>query len=408
MFDVKSVDEALTIIENNFKDYKLDYELTSIDEANERILCQDIISEEDIPSFNRSTVDGYAVIASDTFGVSDAIPAQLNIIGEIKMGEKPSFVLKQGETCYIPTGGELPSNADGIVMIEYTENFDDGDVFISKACSPGNNVVYKGDDVVIGAKVIGSGTLLKPQDIGLLAALGYSEVKVKKKLRVGIISTGDEIIGISEKPIGSQVRDVNSYSLYAIVQTSFTTPVFYGIVPDDYNTLKEVVEKATVECDIVLISGGSSVGQKDVTSDVIDSLGYPGVLVHGIAVKPGKPTIIGKIGEKAVVGLPGHPASAFVVCNIFITHLINTMLGISKRSIPKVNGEMASNYPSNTGREEYLPVRVEKEHDRTIIYPVYGKSSLISILSKSNGYIHISRGSEGLNKGQLKEVVLWK
>jgi len=408
VFDVKSVDETLRIIEKNFNGYQMEYEEISIVEANDRILYEDIISQDNIPSFNRSSVDGYAVISSDTFGASDAIPAQLNIVGEVKMGEKPSFSIKPGETTYIPTGGELPLNTDGVVMIEYTENFDDGDIFINKACSPGSNVVYKGDDVVVGAEVIKSGTLLKPQDIGLLAALGHSTIQVKKKLRVGIVSTGDEIVGISSIPVGAQVRDINSYALYAVVETPFTTPVSYGIVHDDYETLKKVVEKAYSECDVVLISGGSSVGQKDVTVDVIDDLGTPGVLVHGIAVKPGKPTIIGKIGEKAVMGLPGHPASAFVVCNIFVTHLIDTMLGIGKRTIPAVHGEMASNYPSNNGREEYLPVRIEKEANRTLIYPVHGKSSLISILSSSSGYVHISRGSEGLNNGEAREVVLWK
>lgn len=408
MFDVKSVDETLRIIENNFKHYHMDAEFISIGEANNRILCQDIISEENIPSFHRSSVDGYAVISSDTFGASEAIPAQLRIIGEIKMGEKPNYILKTGETTYIPTGGELPSNADGIVMIEYTENFDDGDIFINKSSSPGSNVVYKGDDVTVGKKVIQSGTLLKPQEIGLLAALGHGQIHVKKKLRVGIISTGDEIVEIQKKPEGAQVRDINSYSVFAVVETAYTAPVSYGIVHDDYETLKEVVEKAIKECDVVLISGGSSVGQKDVTVDVIDSLGTPGVLVHGIAVKPGKPTIIGKIGEKAVVGLPGHPASAFVICNIFVTHLIDTMLGIGKRITPSITGEIASNYPSNNGREEYLPVRFEKENNKMMIYPVYGKSSLISILASSNGYVHISRGSEGLNKGESKEVILWK
>lgn len=408
MLRVKNVEETKELITEEFADYYLNNEKIKLEDAVGRITIEDIVSEEDIPSFNRSTVDGYAVIASDTYGASEALPAQLKLVGEVKMGERPIIEIQGGESLYIPTGGELPTNTETVVMIEYTENLKDGYIYINKSSAPGNNVVFKGDDVNKGTVIIKKNTLLRPQDIGTLAAMGYVYINVKRKLKIGIVSTGDEIIEIDKKPIGSQVRDVNTYTLYADIIRPSCIPIRYGIIKDEGTKIKEQVEKALSECDIVLISGGSSVGTKDETYRVINSIGSPGVLMHGIAVKPGKPTIIGKVNNKGIIGLPGHPVSAFVIHRIFVEYLINTMCGIKSELFPSIKGEMNTNFPSNNGREEYVPVMVNLEKDNLIIKPVFGKSGLISTLSRSQGYIHIPRGSEGINKGDIVEVFLWK
>ncbi|MFZ7133315.1 MAG: gephyrin-like molybdotransferase Glp [Eubacteriales bacterium] len=407
MLRVKSVDETKNIIKENFSKYHLETEKIKLEEAVGRIIAADVLAPDDIPTFHRSTVDGYAVKSSDTFGSSETLPSQLKLVGEIKMGEKLEILPKEGETLYIPTGGELPENTDAVVMIEYSEDLNDGYIYIHKASAPGNNVVYIGDDAKKGAVIIEKDSVLRPQDIGVLAAMGFSQISVKRKLQIGIISTGDEIIDIDEEPYGSQVRDVNAYAIYGDLIRPSCKPVRYGIVKDTTVEIKNKVQTALKECDILLISGGSSVGIKDETFNVIHSLGSPGVILHGIAVKPGKPTIIGKISEKAIVGLPGHPVSAFVIHHIFVNHLINTMLGIPLKITASIAGTMAVNYPSNNGREEYLPVQFQNESDKMMIYPVFGKSGLISTLSNSQGYIHISRGNEGLNKGDIVEVFLW-
>lgn len=407
MLAVKSVNEVMEIISKNFSGYVLEDESLNIEDAAGRVIAVDLTAPEDIPGFNRSSVDGYAVISSDTFGASEAIPAQLILAPEVKMGEKPLFSLKAGQAAYVPTGGELPACADAVVMIEYTENFNDGFIYINKSAAPGNHVVFMGDDIRTGDVVIKAGTLLRPQDVGIIAAMGYPAIPVKRKIRVGIISTGDEIVDIKDQPSGSQVRDINSYALYAGIINLGAQPKMYGIIKDDFNNIRQAVETALKESDVVLISGGSSVGTRDETYKVIESLGLPGILVHGIAVKPGKPTILGKIGEKAVIGLPGHPASAYSIFSVFGKQLLNVMTGRQEELKPSVRAEMACNYPSNNGREEYLPVRIEEVDGKLLAYPVFGKSGLISMLTQAKGYIHISRGSEGINKGAVVEVVLF-
>lgn len=407
MLDVKSVHEVINIISNHFSGYRLDDETIDIGEAVGRIAAFDLKATENIPGFHRSSVDGYAVISSDTFGAAESLPAQLQMIGDVKMGEKPLFSLEAGQAAYIPTGGELPVNADAVVMIEYTENLKDGFIYIDKASAPGSHVVFKGDDVRTGNTVIKAGTILRPQEIGALAALGISSIPVLRKIRAGIISTGDEIVNIDENPVGAQVRDINSHMLFAGLTRFGAEPRHYGIVKDDFEHIKLAVENALSDSDIVLISGGSSMGVKDETSKVINSLGSPGVIVEGIAVKPGKPTILGRIGSKAVIGLPGHPASAYTVFNIFTGFLIKVMNGCDEKYTPVLKAEMSCNYPSNNGREEFLPVSIRTMDGKLYADPVFGKSGLITLLTAAKGYVHISRGSEGIDRGTCVEVILF-
>ena len=406
MFNVKSVDEVFEIIRESFSGYLLETEEVSLKNALGRITACEFSAKEDVPGFNRSQVDGYAVVSSDTFGCSESIPAMLKLVEEVEMGVSPEFKLEKGHAAYIPTGGELPEGADAAVMIEYTENYNDGFIYINKPSAPGNNIVYRGDDVKVGSMVVKSDLKLKPQDIGALAAMGYSEVLVKRKIKVGIISTGDEVVDISEEVCGAKVRDVNSYTLYAGLLNYGCDAIIYGIVKDEYDKINNIVERALEECDVVLISGGSSVGTRDETYNVISSLGEPGVLVHGIAVKPGKPTIVGKVKGKAVVGLPGHPASAYVIFRIFVYHLLDVMNGFTNKTYVKTIATLKCNYPSNNGREEFVPVKLETADGKIIACPLFGKSGLITLLSSADGFVWIKRGIEGLVAGQEVEVFI--
>jgi len=405
MLEVKSVNEVYDILEREFADICPESETVDICSACGRILAQDVLSHEDIPAFHRSSVDGYAVCAADTFGAGEAAPAQLSFSGEIRMGEKPAFPLERGHTVYIPTGGELPEGADAVVMVEYSEDLGDGYIYLGKAAAPGNNMVFKGDDIRAGARVFPRGKRLRPQDIGVLAALGVTSVPVKKRIRVGILSTGDEVVDIHESPAGAQVRDINSYSLYAGLLAYGAEPVLYGIIRDRFECMRETALKAAGECDVVLISGGSSVGSRDETLRVIASLGEPGVLVHGIAVKPGKPTILARIGNKAVFGLPGHPASAYFIFHLFVLRLLDRVNRVNEPKHYPIPARMSKNYPSNHGREEYVPVRLTHDGTCAVASPVFGKSGLITLLSSADGYVRVERGTEGLKAGATVEVI---
>ncbi|HPS59285.1 MAG TPA: molybdopterin-binding protein [Spirochaetota bacterium] len=407
MLEVKSVDEVFKIIGEHFSKYPLEVESISILDACGRILAEDIVSPENVPPFTRSSVDGYAVFASDTFGATEAMSIPLLKSVAVEMGITPSEALKKGFAAYIPTGGELPQNADAVVMVEYTEDNKDEFIYISKPVAPGNNVVLTGDDIKINSIIFKSGKKLKTADIGTLAAVGIHEIKVKRKLRVGIIATGDEIIPIEQKPVQAQVRDINSNILFAALKEYNAEPVMYGIIEDNYEKIKSVTADALKECDLLCISGGSSAGEKDETVKIIDSLGSPGVLVHGIAVKPGKPTIIGKAGNKPVIGLPGHPASAFMIYSIFVTNIMDTMTTALQNSKKIIAAVLPQNYPSNTGREEFVPVKLEFNKDTCIAHPVFGKSGQIKMLSDADGYIHIKRGTEGLMANRQVEVILF-
>lgn len=406
MLNVKSLEDVSKIIKEHFHTIPIEKEIAGLDDLTGRITAEEIVSKEDIPGFNRSMVDGYAVKAVDTNGASDTLPVQLECIGSVKMGVKPDFKIKKGQAAYIPTGGEIPDGADAVVMVEYTEDLDDGFIYINKSAASGSNMVFIGDDTAAGKTVIKSNHRLNPQDVGAIAAMGYTKAAVKRRLRLGIISTGDELVDVSGQISGSKVRDVNSHLLYSAAIISGTAPKSYGIVNDDFSELKKNAEKALSECDIVLISGGSSAGQQDQTYEIIKSLNNSKMLLHGIAVKPGKPTILAEAGGKAVVGLPGHPVSAYFIYILVVKNIIDVMYGLDCEIKSYAQAEMATNYPSNNGREEYLPVILKNEGARNIAYPLFGKSGLITLLTNANGYIRISRGSEGLKKGQIVDVTL--
>jgi molybdopterin molybdotransferase len=405
MLSVKNPSEALSTVLSASKEI-MPAEQVPVTSALSRVLADDITAEEFVPDFDRSAVDGYAVVSSDTFGCGESMPAMLIFKGEVEIGKKPEITVTKGECVYVPTGGEIPRGADSMVMIEYATDYGDGMRYILKPSAPGAHVVYRGDDVKPGKKVLELGRQLRAQDIGALAALGHMNVPVRKKPKVGIISTGDELIGIEGKPGGAQVRDINSYALFASAESCGAEPVLYGICPDDPAALREKVKRSSSECDITLISGGSSVGVKDTTSRILEELSDSGVLFHGIAVKPGKPTIFGVIGGRPVFGLPGHPVSAFFVFNLLVRPLIRSMMGAKEQAGRKVSAVLTENIPSNHGREEYVTVRLVQRENELFAEPVHGKSGLITVLSGSDGFVRVERDCEGLPSGARVEVLL--
>ena len=400
MLQVVSLEEAAAQIGGRFAPFARGVQRVSLGEAAGRVVAGDVVAREGVPPFDRSTVDGFAVVAADTFGCSDALPALLSLVGEVDMGVEPEAVCAPGACVRIPTGGQLPEGADAVVMLEYCEEYGDGTVGVARPVAPGDNVVFANDDVKPGAVLIGSGTALKPHHVGTLASLGATSCDVRCQPVVGIISTGDEIVPVEEVPVASQMRDVNAPMLAAAVQAYGARPERFPIVPDDFGALLATVEQALACCDMVLVSGGSSAGQKDNTARVLATLGE--MLFHGVAAKPGKPTMCADVGGKPVFGLPGHPVAAYFM----FLELVRPLLAVGERETC-VQARLVAGVPSNHGRAEFAGVRLEREGGGWKAVPVRGKSGLISQLSSSDGYIVIGRNQEGLSAGSTVEVRLF-
>lgn len=403
LFNVVSVEEAKQIIDISFN-YFLDCERVSIFESIGRICFEDIKAVCNIPEFKRSTVDGFAVSSKDVFGASEAIPSMLELKGEVFMGNVPPTDISSGECLYVPTGGMLPEGSDSVVMVEYSNKLDENTVLLYSPAAPGDNVIQIGEDLQKDDIVIKKGEKLRPYEIGVLASMGISEVTVYKRPRVAVISTGDEIVPCETKPALGEIRDINTYLLWSSLLEDGIKPISYGIIKDDYKLLKSTVDKAFLECDAVLISGGSSVGKKDHTLKIIESYEDGEVLIHGISVKPGKPTIVGKHNEKIIFGLPGHPLACSVIYKILVKNYLYKNLMCHKEQNYGISAVMSLNYHKAKGREEYLPVNIITKDNKVIAEPVFGKAGLISSFSKAWGYIKIEKNIEGLKEGQMVEV----
>jgi len=375
-------------------------EFIALHEAFERILAVDIVSDINLPDFARSTMDGYAVKASSTFGATEENPAYLTVKGTIDMGKPAGFSIGHGEAARISTGGMLPDGSDSIIMVEYTEIIDKITIEIYKSVVPAQHVLSIGEDIKKRDNVILCGQRLRPQETGLLAALGKDSVKVYKKPVIGIISTGDELIPINKIPEKGRVRDINTYTLSSLVQKAGGIPVTYGIIGDDFDVLLKKCSIASAHSDMVLISGGSSVGTRDLTVEVLSALPGSNIMVHGISISPGKPTILARVGDKAVWGLPGHVLSAMIVFEIVIRPFIEKISGLSpqyKKEF-KISALLSRNISSAQGRIDYIRVRLIDKNGIKWAKPILGKSGLISNLTKADGLIEIGINTEGLDK----------
>ena len=392
MLEVKTPEEVLRLIETGFKPLGMT-ETVPLSEALGRTLAEDIRAEEYVPDFDRSTVDGYAVRAKDTFGCSDAIPAILKLVGEVRMGEGADVRVPPDACAAVPTGGAIPEGCDCAVMIEYTEDYGDGTIGILKPGAPGMNLVFRGDDVSPGKTVLQAGRKLTPQDIGALAAIGKTHVPVCKRLRVGVISTGDELVTADQEPGPGQMRDVNSPMLMALLKDFGAEAADFGIVPDDEQQLREKTAAAIQSCDAVILSGSTSAGVKDVASRIIAETGE--LLLHGIAIKPGKPTILGRAGNKPLIGLPGHPVAAFFVSKLFVLPLLARLEGRTMQDHP-VQAQLSESLNANHGRMQINACRLESKDGQLKAVPIRSKSGLITQLAGADGYLMVDRDCEGL------------
>ena len=384
----------------------VDTETVTLTDCLGRVTAEDVYSDVDIPDFNRSTMDGFAVKASSTFGASEANPAYLNVRGHIRMGGRPDFSIGPGEAARIATGGMLPEGADSVIMVEYTDALDDTTIEAYRSVAPGQHVIEKGEDIRHTQPALKAGTRIRPQESGLLAACGRTEMTVFRRPRVGIISTGDEVVPVDQVPGQGQIRDINTQTLSGQVLAAGGMPMVFGIVKDNRGDLMDKCRRALDCSDMVMISGGSSVGARDFTVEVLDTLPDTSILVHGISISPGKPTILARSGGKAFWGLPGHAVSAMVVFAVVVRPFLDRLCGLSQtvRQFP-VQAVLSRNLASAQGRVDYVRVRLVEVDGQPMAEPVLGKSGLINTMVKADGLIAIGMNTEGLEQGTVVRVM---
>ncbi|HID94703.1 MAG TPA: molybdopterin molybdotransferase MoeA [Candidatus Latescibacteria bacterium] len=384
--------------------YPMPPETVELDRAPGRILAVDITAPEDYPAFPRSTMDGYAVVASDTFRATETKPVKLKVMGEVPMGKLPQKRLTPGRAVRISTGGALPEGANAVLMLEYTEEKTSGELLVSRPVPPGANVIAQGGDMKEGEEILKEGTRLRAQHLGVLAGLGMTMLQVRRKPVVSIIATGDELVPAGKVPSHGQIRDVNSHTLAAQIIQTGGQPCFLGLAPDDAQILRERLEEGIDRSELVVISGGSSIGARDITLEAIRDLGGR-TLIHGVAVKPGKPTIVAELDGKLLFGLPGHPMSSFVSFILFVRTALLELLAATDFQL-EIEAALAEDVYSRSGREEWIPARLEQKDDGLLAIPLVTPSARLYPLAMAVGLIRVAQNMEGMTKGEKVRVVL--
>jgi molybdopterin molybdotransferase len=385
-------------------------ELVHFHRARNRVLAEDLISPEDLPTGPRSSMDGYALRAVDSFGAGESSPAYLDCIRTLEVNEFPDFTLAPGQCAWIPTGGFLPAGADSVVMVEYTQEIGAGTIEVRQSVAPGENVMERGEDAAAGQPILIAGSVLRTQEVGLLAALGLDEVKVYRRPRAAILSTGDELVPVEATPAPGRIRDVNSHTVACLVEEAGGDTLPGGIVGDDLARLVRALRGALEQSDVVFLSGGSSKGTRDLTIAALEQIPGTEILAHGVRISPGKPTILARAAGKAVVGLPGQVGSAQVVMTVlgqpFLRHLAGDREAFAERLRPLRRARLARNLESRQGREDFVRVRLEPaEGGLPLARPVLGKSGLLRTLLQSDGLLVVPADVEGFREGQ--EVDVW-
>jgi molybdopterin molybdotransferase len=377
-------------------------------DALDRVLAEDVRSGVDLPAFPRSTMDGFAVRAADTYGASEGLPAYLAICGEVPMGRAPELEVGGAEAARVHTGGMLPRGADAVVKVENTQQLDERTIEVVRPVAPGENVIPVGEDVRAGEGLFARGQRLRPQDLGGLAGIGVTQVLVAARPRVAILATGDEVEPPESGLAPGQIRDINTYTIAAQTRRAGGDPVPAGIAPDDAAALRRMAVAALDAADALVISAGSSVSTRDITAQVIGELGRPGVLVHGVAIHPGKPTILAVAGGKPVFGLPGNPVSTMVAFELFVAPALGWLLGAAGApGSQSVQARLARNVASHPGSEDFVPVRLETREGATWAEPVFGKSNQIYTMVRADGMLHVPLDLAGLYAGDLVTVRLF-
>jgi molybdenum cofactor synthesis domain-containing protein len=402
-------DEAKKAIDDQFKAVFLGEEEAVLLEAYNRVLNEDVVSGLDIPPFNRSTVDGYAVKAEDTFGAEENQPVTLKVTGAVNVGEQPKVKVEKGEAVEIVTGAPIPEGANAAIMVEDTER-EDAELHVFGAVTVNENVMKKGSDIKKGEVVLKKGQVLGSSEIGVIAALGLTKVKVLKIPIVAVLSTGAEVTELGNELPAGKIYDINAYSISTAVIESGGKPVYFGAVPDDKEALTKALQTAVASADMVITSGGVSVGPRDYTPQIVDSLGKPGLVVYGIAVKPGKPTTVGFIGDKPVFSLPGHPTSALLIFYLFARPLIQRLAGRPVSGMKMVGAFAGSRMFSAKGRRTFVMVKLEFDKEcRLIAEPVEsGASGAITTLAKADGFVQIGENEQFVDADEEVAVMLFR
>jgi len=406
---VDTLETAREKLLESAKNHFIYTETRTLDNTPGCIAAEDVFAIEDVPAFRRSTVDGFAVLAADTAATGDSIPVFLTLKGHVDIGQAATISIGRGECVDVPTGGMVPDGADAVVMVEYTEPFGMDGISISKSAAYGENIVLPGEDTKIGDLLLKRGKRMTPQDIGILAACGVINVLVYVPPKVTIISTGDELVDAAQnQPCAmGKVRDINSHAIAALARKHDFDVLDTSVLPDDEAILTQAIEAAMQASDIVIVSGGSSKGKKDLTRPIFDKVSKLGVYTHGIAIKPGKPTILGydDTTSTLLVGLPGHPVSAMMVFELLLGWVLQSVTGC--RAAFAIPARLSSNIASSPGKLTCWPCQLNHEADGYIAKPIFGKSGLITTLTQADGYFTTPRNIEGLPKGHVVMVNLF-
>lgn len=406
LLQVDDLDVAREKIKETFGPVMLRTKKVKIEESLGYIVAEDVLCEIMIPEFRRSTVDGYAVVAKNTQGANDSVPVFLSMIEDIEIGEVPTKEVRNGQCAYVPTGGMLPEGADACVMVEYSEEFTAGEMAIYKSVAAGSGVVEIGEDLQVGEVVVRKGAKIRGQEIGALSAANVRELTVYDPMKIAIISTGNELVGIEEPLVMGKVKDVNTGAITGLATDLGMEVVSRVLVQDEAKQIRKALEEATTLADIIVISGGSSKGKKDMTEELIDEISHEGVFTHGLALKPGKPTIIGYDDESKslFLGLPGHPVAAMMVFRLLMEWQQVEMYGTKKAY--STQAYMETNLAGAPGRQTCILVELEEQEESQtyLAKPILGKSGLISTLSRACGYVLIEKNTEGVKAGEFVNV----
>lgn len=401
---VKTLDEAMNYGKFLGDKIHLDTEILSLSQSLKRYLAEDICASENLPAFNRSTVDGYAICYEDVNGASEALPSIIKMVGRVEMGRADTLTLKRGEGAYVPTGGKVPEGADAVVMIEHCDKLESTSLLVYQPVHYNENINRIGDDVQKGQLLLEKGHRVGPHDIGLIAAFGLNKVSVYKPLKVSILSTGDELADLNQPLKEGQIRDINGYALAANVMEDGCEVVRQLILPDDFHVLRDQVKNCLADSDLILLSGGSSAGTKDHTKEVIFSMPGGSLWTHGLAIKPGKPTLIGSALDKPIIGLPGHPSAALLLYQLVVQRIVEEVYQTKALKPIEVKAELESRVHGASGKDTFVMVQLKKMERGLIAQPIYGKSGLISLMAKTCGYLQISKDQEGLEAGSIVSV----
>ncbi len=402
--NVKTLDEAMTYGKSLGSQINMSAEQVTLEASIGRYLAESIDASEDLPAFNRSTVDGYAILHEDVTGANESLPSILKIIGSVEMGFASTLTVKCGEAVYVPTGGYVPEGADAVVMIEHCDKLEKTSLMVYQPVHFNENINRIGDDVKKGQRLIPKGHRIGPHDIGLLAGLGCHTLTVFKPLRVSILSTGDELVDVHTPLNLGQIRDINGYALAANAKEDGCLVMRQLIVPDDFETLRQQVADCLIDSDLVLLSGGSSAGTKDHTKAVICAMPEGKLWTHGLAIKPGKPTLIGSSQRKPIIGLPGHPSAALLLYQLVVQRIIEDAYETKALRPFTTEAILASRIHAAPGKDTFVMVQLSQSAVGLNAQPIYGKSGLISLMANTCGYLQISKDAEGLEAGSSVKV----